>query len=122
MFEKSKKCFFKTKNKEKSDQTKDTFYPKKELGKISKVAKEISELNNVTCYSTVWKNGKPIIVIEIQQGEFIPEKALYPEGYYYSKKNGLINKRNIENGIYSCYEILLVTQQFGKGIIRCKWL
>lgn len=86
MFDKIKSFWKKAKNKKA-----DTVLPMYECGALSRFAEEISQLNGVTCYTTILSDGWVAVVIEAVGG-FDCTKCLLPSPYYYSPKNGITNK------------------------------
>lgn len=64
---------------------------------VSKVASKLLELNtgNLSYLFTVRHYGEDSIVTDLDMSH-----AIFPEGYYFNRKNGITNKHNTTNGHY----------------------
>ena len=62
--------------------------------------KKLEELNPVVKFDVDDYSVSPIIIIF----GTVPAKELsFPEGYYWSEKNGITNKHNTNSGLYECF-------------------
>ena len=88
------------------------FYPFS-LGRISDFAEEFAKLNDVVCYTTLWRNGLPEIIIE-SVGDFDLTTAKYPDGYNFDFGNGDTNKDHSSDGLYYCFNPIIVNPETGQ--------
>ena len=77
---------------------------------IMKLAEELEQLNPNICICAAKESYPGIIIADCDD----VTQLNFPEGYYFSEKNGLTNKHNTSSGQYESFELISMSDYLSR--------